>query len=131
MDAQRNPEPSLGELLGALSRETGTLVRQEVQLAGAEMSAKGKTAAKHLSLVLSGGGFAHVGLLVVLLGVVFVIGQWLPLWAGAFIVGAVVAIGGVVMLMSGLASLRKLDLTPTQAVEVLREEKALLKEQFR
>ena len=48
--ARSQDERSLGELFAELSRETGVLVRKEVELATTEMTAKARTAAALLVL---------------------------------------------------------------------------------
>ena len=54
-------EQSIGDLLKQLSQETGTLVRQEMALARAEMTAKGKRAGVGAGML---GGAGVAGLLV-------------------------------------------------------------------
>lgn len=124
-------EPSLGELLGKLTQETGTLVRQEVQLASTEMSLKVGTAFKDAVLIAIGGGLAIAGLVVLLMGVALGVSMWIPIWVSALAVGGVVFVGGSVAAMSGLASLKRLDATPHKTVETLQQDKAWLKEQLR
>jgi len=57
---------SLGDLLAQLSRETGVLVRKEVELATTEMTAKAREAAADAAITAAGGALAHAGLLVLL-----------------------------------------------------------------
>ena len=64
--ARSQDERSLGELFAELSRETGVLVRKEVELATTEMTAKARTAAAHVGTIAAGGALAHAGLLVLL-----------------------------------------------------------------
>ena len=61
--APRPEERSLGELVAELSRETGLLVRKEVELATTEMTAKAKVAGGHVATVAAGGALAHAGVL--------------------------------------------------------------------
>ena len=60
--AQRSDDRSLGELFAELSRETGVLVRKEVELATTEMSAKLKSAGGHAGIIAAGGALAHAAL---------------------------------------------------------------------
>ena len=53
-DATDPRERSLGELVGTLSSQTSTLVRQEIELAKAELSQKGKVAGKGAGLLAGG-----------------------------------------------------------------------------
>src|SRR4030095_16241431 len=68
--AHRNEHRSLGELFAELSRETGQLVRKEVELATTEMTAKAKKAATGSGIAAAGGALVHAGLLVVLAAIV-------------------------------------------------------------
>ena len=56
--ARSQDERSLGELFAELSRETGVLIRKEVELATTEMTAKARTAAAHAGTI--GAGYALV-----------------------------------------------------------------------
>ena len=47
----------IGELLGRLASETTTLVRQELELAKAEMTEKGRTAAPGIGMVGAAGAW--------------------------------------------------------------------------
>lgn len=124
-------EPSLGDLLGTLSREVGTLVRQELQLAKVEVKVKAQTAASQLSLVAVGGAVAYAGLIILLIAAVLGLAVWMPVWMAALAVGAVAAIGGALVAMKGVAGLKQLDPAPRQTIETLRQDGAWMKEQLR
>ena len=74
--ARSQDERSLGELFAELSRETGVLVRKEVELATTEMTAKARTAAAHVGTIAAGGALAHAGLLVLLAAFVIGLASW-------------------------------------------------------
>ena len=57
-DATDPRERSLGELVGTLSNQTSTLVRQEIELAKAELGEKGKVAGKGAGLIAAGASSA-------------------------------------------------------------------------
>ena len=69
--AQLRDERSLGDLFSDLSRETTTLVRQEVQLAKAELTQSATEAARGIGMLVAGGAVAYAGLLFLLLAIVF------------------------------------------------------------
>ena len=120
--ANRTDDRSLGELLAELSRETGVLVRKEVELATTEMSTKLKTAGAHAGVIPAGGGLAHAGLLVLLAA--FVIGLaelGVPAWLSALIVALAVMLAGYVLVNQGLAKMRSTSITPVQTMETLKE----------
>jgi hypothetical protein len=129
--AQVRDERSLGDLFSDLSRETTTLVRQEVQLAKAELTQSATAAARGVGMLLAGGAVAYAGLLFVLLAIVFglIEAGWDP-WLSALVVGlAVVAIGAVLVLRAR-ESLKPANLAPRRTVETLKEDQEWVKEQI-
>jgi xanthine/uracil permease len=125
------PQPSLGELFTELARDTSTLVRQEVQLAKTEMTAKAKTASKDFGIALAGGVLAHAGMLAVLAAAVLGLARIIDLWAAALIVGVVAMVVGYVLVQRGMAMLKRLDPVPRETVRSLEAHKEWVKEQAR
>ena len=120
--AERKDERSLGELLAELSRETGQLVRKEVELATSEMTAKARRAGAAVAVAAAGGALVHAGLLVLLAAIVIGLAQvGMPAWLSALIVALVTMIVGYVLINKGLAQLRRTSVAPTQAIESLKE----------
>jgi hypothetical protein len=120
--ADRKDERSLGELLAELSRETGQLVRKEVELATTEMTAKARRAGAAVAVAAAGGALVHAGLLVLLAAIVIGLAQvGMPAWLSALIVALVTMIVGYVLVNRGLAQLRRTSVAPTQAIESLKE----------
>src|SRR5687767_9425264 len=54
---------SIGDLLSELSRETATLVRQEVALARTELTRSVARIQRHAVLIVAGGALAYAGML--------------------------------------------------------------------
>ena len=100
-------ERSIAELFGQLSQDMTMLVRQEVQLARAEMSEKLSRLTANLVSVIAGGFVAYVGALALV---------------AALIVGAVLAIAGYGMLRRGLGELKRVDLAPRRTVENIKDD---------
>jgi len=130
MQPQRE-ERSIGELFAELARETSTLVRQEVQLAKTEMTQKVTSAGKDAGMIGAGGALAYAGLLAVLAAVIIGLGQIIPMWLSALIVGVVVIGVGYMLVQQGLNALKRIDPTPRQTVETLKEDTEWAKEQTR
>ena len=84
-------ERPLGEVAKELTSDVSLLVRQEIELAKAEMAQKGRTAAPGLGMIGGAGVVAlcAAGALTAFLVLVFSI--FLPEWAAALLVGAVLA----------------------------------------
>jgi drug/metabolite transporter (DMT)-like permease len=118
----RHDERSLGELFAELSRETGLLVRKEIELATTEMTAKARVATRHATTVAVGGVLAHAALLVLLAAIVIGLAEMgLPAWLSALIVAIVAGLGGYLLVQRGLAHLRRTSVAPTQTMESLKE----------
>ncbi|MEO8521493.1 MAG: phage holin family protein [Acidobacteriota bacterium] len=122
MSTPARDERSLGELFTELSRETGTLIRKEVELATTEMTAKAKVAGGHVGMVAAGGALAHAGLLVILAAFVVGLAQLgITPWLAAAIVGVLTAGIGYLLVDRGLAALRQTSVAPTRAIEAMKE----------
>jgi len=113
---------SLRDLLADLSRETGVLVRKEVELATTELASKGKEAAGHAGIAAAGGALVHAGLLVLLGAVVTGLVQLgLQAWLAAVIVAAATMATGYALINTGRSGLRRISLVPRQTIETLKE----------
>jgi len=131
MMAQLRDERSLGDLFSDLSRETTTLVRQEVQLAKAELTQSATEAARGIGMLIAGGAVAYAGLLFLLLAIVFgLIKAGWEAWLSALVVGLVVVIIGGVLVMRARESLKPANLAPRRTVETLKEDQQWAKEQI-
>jgi len=114
---------SIAELLAELSRETGQLVRKEVELATIEMTAKARQAAMHAATTAAGGALVHAGLLVFLAAIVIALAQLgVTPWLSAFIVAVVTMIVGYMLIRRGTAALSGTSLAPTRAIESVKED---------
>ena len=115
-------ERSLGELLAELSRETGQLIRKEVELATTEMTAKAKKAGTDAAVIAAGGALLHAALLVLLAALVIGLAQLgITPWLSALLVGVLTAGIGYMLVNRGRTSLRKSSLAPVQTMESLKE----------
>jgi len=124
-------ERSLGDLFSELTRETSTLVRKEIELAKTEMTDKATKVGKNVASLAIGGAVAYAGALALIAGVILLIGNAIPLWVSALIVGLVVAGIGYFLIQKGLTALKNLDMVPRQTIETLKEDKEWAKDQIR
>ena len=114
---------SLGELFAELSRETGTLIRKEMELANREMTANLKQAGAHAGMVAAGGALAHAGLLVLLAAMVIGLAQLgITPWLAALIIGLLTVGIGYLLAHRGLTNLRRTNMAPVQTIETLKED---------
>lgn len=131
MQQQRAGEDrSLGELFSELSRETTTLVRQEVTLAKTELTQKATQAGKDVGFLAVGGAIAYAGLLAFVAACILALNLIVHLWwLSALIIAIVVAVIGYAMVRKGLDNLRQGNLAPTHTLETLKQDARWAKEQ--
>lgn len=122
-------EKSLGDLFSELATETSSLVRQEVALAQTELTQKATRVGKNLGYLAVGGFVAYAAMLAILAGVIILLGQAIPLWLSAIIIGLVVGGTGYFLISSALAELKKTDPVPRDTVETIKEDAKWLKNQ--
>ena len=100
-------ERSLGDLVAAMTEQSSRLVRAEIDLAKAELSAKAK------QLGIGGGMFAAAAFLAVyglgalIATLILVLAVWLPAWAAALIVTVVIFATAVVLVLVGAKKVEK------------------------
>jgi drug/metabolite transporter (DMT)-like permease len=109
------------------------LVRQEIQLALAEMTEKISRLTTNLISVIAGGFVAYVGALAIVAALILALHELADVspWVSALIVGAVLAIAGYAMLSRGLKELKQVDLAPRRTVENIKEDVQAIKDDVR
>ena len=121
--ADRLDNRSLGDLLAELSRETGQLVRKEIELATTEMTAKVRKAGAQIGVAAAGGALIHAGVLVLLAMLVIALSDiGLAPWLAALIVGLLTIGIGYLLVNRGLSGLRSTSIVPQQTIETLKED---------
>ena len=114
---------STAELVKDLSRDISQLVREEIALAKAEMTEKGRKAGAGAGM-LSGAavlGRAAVGGSMAFL--ILVLDSWMPAWLAALIVTAVYAAGAAVLGLRGRERLSEAaPAAPERTIESVKED---------
>ena len=128
---QDKDDRSIGELVAELSRETVTLVRQEIQLAQAEMTQKASRVGKNVGFLVVGGVVAYTGALALIAAAIIILGKVIPLWLSAAIIGFVIVVVGLILVIKGANTLRRESPAPQETVETLKEDSEWLKNQTR
>ena len=129
---QARDDRSLGDLFGDLSRQLTTLIRQEIELARTEMTAKATSAGRDAALIGAGGALAYGGALVLLGALVLILIQLgLDAWLSALIVGIVAVALGYVLIDRGRSKLSQVDIAPERAIETAKDEAEWAKEQLK
>ena len=123
---------SLGELLKQLSQETTQLVHQELELAKAELTQKGKQAGAGAGMFGGAGalGLAALGALTACF--ILALNAVMPAWLAALIVAVVYGIIAFVLVKQGQARVRRATPpVPTQTIETVKEDVEWAKTQMR
>lgn len=129
--AQVRDERSLGELFATLAQETSTLVRQEVQLAKAELTESATEAGRGITSLLIGGAIIYAGFLAILAAIILALwNAGMAGWLAALIVGLIVAAIGAFLVMRARSSLDPARLAPRKTVATLKEDTQWAKEQL-
>jgi uncharacterized membrane protein YqjE len=116
-------ERPIGDLLKQLSEETTTLVRQELELAKAEVSEKGKKAGMGAGMFGGAGVSALLGLGAITAAAIAALDTAMPTWLAALIVGVVwLAIAGVLALQGKNKVQEATPPVPEQATESVKED---------
>jgi Putative Actinobacterial Holin-X, holin superfamily III len=122
----------VGELLKQLSQETTTLVKQEIDLAKAEMSEKGKQARVGIGMFGGAGVSGLLALTFLSLAAVAALDTGVRTWLAALIVGAVwAAVAGLLALQGRNKVQEATPPAPEQAIESTKEDVKWAKTQAR
>jgi cbb3-type cytochrome oxidase subunit 3 len=116
-------DESLGDVARDLTRDVSLLVRQEVQLAKAEMAEKGRTAAPGVGMI---GGATLAGLLAggaLTAAAILGLAIFLPEWLAALLVGVVLAVVAYVLVKQGKERVAEAGApVPEQTIETVKED---------
>ena len=116
-------ERPIGDLLKQLSQETTTLVKQELDLAKAEVAQKGQQAGKGAGMFGGAGVMGFLALAALTAALIMAIDKAVPNWAAALIVAAVYALIAGVLALQGRNKVKEATPpVPEQAVESVKED---------
>ena len=131
-DTEDLRDRSLGELLKQLSEQTTRLVHQELELAKAELTQKGKQAGAGAGLFGGAGalGLAALGALTACF--ILALNAVMPAWLAALIVAVVYGIIAFVLVKQGQARIKRATPpVPEQTIETVKEDVEWAKTQMR
>ena len=123
------PEPGelrerpLSELLKQLSQETSRLVHQEVELAKAELTQKGRQAGTGAGLFGAAGVVGLLALAALATCFILALDIVLPTWLAALLVAVVYSAVAAVLALRGRAKVKQaVPPVPEQTVETVKED---------
>jgi uncharacterized membrane protein YqjE len=121
-------DKSLGELVGEMTRDVGTLVRQEVQLAKTEAREEISRASKGAGMLAGAGVAGWIALLLLSLALAAWLDEAVHPAVALLIVGAIWVIAAAVL---GATGRKQLQMRPLpQTVETLKEDVHWAKQQM-
>ena len=121
-------DPTLGALVHDLSQQMSTLVRDEMRLAQAEMTQKGKRAGVGIGMFGGAGLVALYGVATLLATITLAMALAMPAWLAALIVTVVLfAVAGVLALLGKKNVAKATPAKPEEAIAGLKEDVATVK----
>jgi Putative Actinobacterial Holin-X, holin superfamily III len=116
-------ERPIGDVARDLTRDLSLLVRQEIELAKAEMAQKGRTAAPGIGMLGGAGVVALCAAGALTAFLVLVFSLFLPDWAAALIIGALLAAIAFVLIRQGTERVADAGKpVPEQTIETIKED---------
>jgi hypothetical protein len=116
-------ERSMGELFTELSQDLSTLVRQELKLAQAEMTEKGKRAGVSAGMFGGAGAAALAALGTLTACVIAALAEAMHVWLAALIVTVVYAtVAGVLALRGRERMAQAAPAVPKQTIDTVKED---------
>ena len=126
---KHNGERPVGDIVKDATQQAQTLIRQEVELAKAELSEKGKRAGLGAGMFGGAGLFGLFGFAALTAAIIGAFDLLVPFWAAALIVAAVYgAIAGALALIGKSKVESATPPVPEEAVDSLKEDVAWTKQ---
>ena len=110
-------ERTLGRLVADATSDISAIVRNEIALAKAEMTAEAKRAGKGAGLFAGAAFVGLLGLIFLFHSVAWGIAEWLPVWAG-YLITTVLLFGlAAVLALVGRNSMNKVNPKPEKTIK--------------
>jgi hypothetical protein len=126
-------ERSLADLVVDVSEHASTLVREEIELAKAEVSAKVTKLGRGAAVGVAAGTFAFLALILILHGIAWLLGEELfdgNIWAGYFVTAGIFLL---IAALAGFIAFRAVKAgsppVPEQAIEEAKLTKEMLQKE--
>ncbi len=128
-DPSRTPaDEPVGALVHRLSEQIPELVRSELRLAQAELTAKGKRAGLGVGMFSAAGLLAFLGVATLVATAVLALNLALPAWAAALIVAVALFVAAVVAAMVGKKEVQEATPpAPERTIASVKEDVATVK----
>lgn len=118
---------SVGQLLGEVSRDLSTLMRQEVELAKAEIKSEVSKAGKGAGMLGAAGFAGYLFVLFLSCAAWWGLGHVVDIAWAALIVAAIWGVIALVLAMTGRSTLRRVNPKPEPTIDTSKEIPSALK----
>lgn len=127
-EASPTPERTLGQLVADASRDLSSIVRSEIALAKAELTADAVAAGTGAAMFAVAGVVAFVALILLLIAAAFgLVAAGLSPWLAFLIVAVVLLVGSGVLVLAGRSRLRRAG-PPKRTIRTAQQTVATLKD---
>ncbi|HEV8177394.1 MAG TPA: phage holin family protein, partial [Gemmatimonadales bacterium] len=116
-------DESVGSLVGRLTGDLSTLMRQELDLAKAELREEAKKAGTAAGMLAAAGVAGLLFLIMASLTLTWLLDKIMYLWLAALIVTLLWGIAAAVLGLSGKKKMAEVNPKPEQTIETLKEDK--------
>lgn len=113
---------SVGDLLGKVTTDLSTLMRQEVELAKVEIKEEATKAGKASGMLAGAGAVGYLVLVFLALALMFALDSVMPTGWAALITAVVLGAVAGVLFVLGKKKLAQVNPKPEQTVETLKED---------
>jgi hypothetical protein len=113
---------SLGEIVGDITSDMSTLVKQEMDLARSELKQEISRAGKGAGMFGGAGLSGHFALFFLSFALTYLLDNWMPLELAALIVGLLWAVVAAVLAMRGRAELKQATPPLPVTTQTLKED---------
>lgn len=120
-------DATIGQLIGELTQDLSRLLRQELELAKAEIREEATKAGKATGLLAAAGFAGYMTAVLLSLAAVFGLAYLIGLGWAALVVAVLWAVAGAVLYSTGRTRLRTLSPKPERTIETLKEDAAWLR----
>ena len=122
------PERTLGQLVADATQDVSTIVRSEITLAKAEITADAKQAGKGAGMFAGAGVMGFLGVVLLLFAVVYgLVAAGLPVWLSFLIVAVVLFVVAGILALVGKKAVSKVQGKPERTIVTTQETIAAIK----
>ena len=121
---QPNDPRSLGQIVGDITTDLSTLVKQELEMAKTELRQEATTAGRGVGMLAAAAVAALLLLIFASLALTWLLDNWLPVEAAALIVAAIWAIVAGALASAGRTALKQSNPQLPQTQQTLKEDAA-------